>query len=201
MEDLFPFKDGMEYSSLKTTEEGTYSITRRRDATRILGFIEHNIGSLESKSITDSTACNGGDTINFALKFKSVKAIEIQKENFEILKHNVIQYNLKNIELFHGDCTKLLNWKSDVIYIDPPWGGPNYKIHENLDLFIGQKRMDLWIEELLQKDIRPNYFIIKVPQNFNFSRLFFFTAIHELKHIKIRGYFIIIMKVNQGKNQ
>jgi len=201
MEDLFPLKEGISYSSLKTTEEGAYSITRRRDANRVMMAIDKIIGSLDTKIITDCTACNGGDTINFALKFKTVKSIEIQEENFEILKHNVEQYGLTNVELFHGDCTKIITWKSDVLYIDPPWGGPNYKLHENLDLFLGSKRLDLWIEEIIQKQHHPTYIVIKVPQNYNFARLFFFSKIYELKHQRIRGYFIIIMKVNQDKNQ
>lgn len=200
MEDLFPFKEGTTYSSLKTTEEGGYSITRRRDANRVMAFLEYTVGSLEHKTITDATACNGGDTLNFALKFKSVKSIEINKENYEVLKHNISVYNLSNVELYNGDCTKLLNWKTDVLYIDPPWGGPNYKIHENLDLFLSGKRLDVWIEEITQREYRPNYIVLKVPQNFNFTRLFFFTKVHEIKHYHIRSYFIVVLKVNQGRN-
>jgi len=201
MEDLFPYKDGLQYNLLKITDEGSYSITRRRDASRVIMFLENTLGPLNTKTITDATACIGGDTINFALKFKSVKSVEIQNENFETLKHNIEQYNLTNVELFHGDCVKIITWKSDILYVDPPWGGPNYKIHENLDLFLGSKRVDVWIEELLHKEFCPNYIVLKVPQNFNFSRLFFFSKIHEAKHYKIRGYFIIVMKINQGKNQ
>jgi len=201
MEDLFPFKEGTEYSCLKTTEEGSYSITRRRDANRVMMFLEYALGPLDIKSITDATACNGGDTLNFALKFKEVKSIEINNDNFETLKHNIGIYNLSNVELFHGDCTKILNWHTDVLYIDPPWGGPNYRIHENLDLFLSGKRLDIWIEELLQKPYRPNYIVLKVPQNFNFGRLFFFSKIFELKHYRIRSYFIVILKISQGKNQ
>jgi len=199
MEDLFPFKEGTEYSSLKTTEEGEYSITRRRDATRIMAFLETALGSLNTRTITDATACNGGDTINFAMAFKAVRSIEIRKENFDVLKNNIEQYKLTNVELFHGDCTKILNWKTDVLYIDPPWGGKNYKIHENLDLFLGSVRVDVWIEQLTQQEHRPNFIVLKVPQNFNFNRLFFLSRVYEMKHYKIRGYFIVILKVNQGK--
>lgn len=200
MEDLFPFKDGTLYTSLKTTEEGSYSITRRRDANRVIAFLESSIGSLENKTITDATACNGGDTLNFALKFKFVKSIEINTQNFEILKHNIGIYNLSNVTLFHGDCTKILNWYTDVLYIDPPWGGPSYRIHDHLDLFLSNKRIDVWIEELIQKPYRPNYIILKVPYNFNFGRLFFLSNISEMKHYRIRSYFIIILKINQCKN-
>lgn len=201
MEDLFPFKDGTEYTSLQTTEEGSYSITRRRDANRIMMFLESVLGTLNTKTITDATACNGGDTLNFALKFKSVKSIEIRKENFDVLKHNTGIYNLPNVELYHGDCTKILDWHTDVLYIDPPWGGPTYKIHENLDLFLSGKRVDLWIEELTQKPTRPNYIILKAPQNFYFNRLFFLSRIFEFKYYRIRSYFIVVMKVNQGRSQ
>jgi hypothetical protein len=123
---------------LKTTIEGSYSITRRRDAERIMIVLSNIFKDTSKLTITDATACIGGDTLNFALKFGHVHSIELSEENFEALENNVQAYNLHNVTLYQGDCTKLFNWNTNVLYIDPPWGGKDYKKHKELDLFVGK---------------------------------------------------------------
>lgn len=71
MEDLFPRKEGLDYTKLRTTEEGSYSITRRRDAERIMNVFRSTFRNMSNMTITDATACIGGDTINFQITFWS----------------------------------------------------------------------------------------------------------------------------------
>ena len=149
MEDLFPRKEGIDYSKLQTTEEGSYSITRRRDAERILHVLKHTFPHSRDMTITDATACIGGDTLNFASQFSHVHSIEVKEDNFKALTNNVEVYRFQNITLHHGDSTLLFNWNTHVLYIDPPWGGKDYKKHANLDLFMSKKRLDVWLEEIL----------------------------------------------------
>jgi hypothetical protein len=58
MEDIFPKRD-IEYSNLQVTDEGRYSVTRRRDGEHILAIMHSTVGNLKDKSITDATACVG----------------------------------------------------------------------------------------------------------------------------------------------
>ena len=136
MEDIFPHKEGVDYSQLKLTEEGSYSVTRRRDGEQIIQVMKNMFKTLNDKTITDATACVGGDAINFALHFKKVDAIEHNRKNFEVLKNNVEVFDLMNIKLHYGDCVDIYRWVSDILYIDPPWGGPEYKTLSHVDLFI-----------------------------------------------------------------
>jgi len=184
----FPYKKGVQYSNLKMTPEGEYSITRRDDGEVLLKHLKSVLGNLSEKHITDLTGNVGGDTILFGLHFKKVDSIELNPENFEALKHNVETFGLTNVTLHQGDSTKLFKWKSDVVYIDAPWGGPDYKEKQNLDLYLGTTRVDLFVHKILKRKNRPDYVILKVPRNYNFDRF------PDAQKLKIRGFYILVVK-------
>lgn len=194
MEEIFPRRD-VDYSKLQLTPEGTYSVTRRRDADHILSIMASNVGNLKDKSITDATACVGGDTINFALNFREVHSIEYSKENFDALRNNVNVYGVTNVSLYLGDCMKLYNWASDVLYIDPPWGGPNYRNLERVELFLDSTRLDVWLEDLLSGPYRPSFVFLKVPSNYNSIPLQFLPNVKSVRSFKIRSYILVCVSV------
>jgi predicted RNA methylase len=201
MEDLFPFREGLDYRRLKLTEEGSYSITRRRDADRILGVLRLVLKDTESKSITDATGCIGGDTVNFALNFKEVHSIELKADNFEALNNNIEAYGFKNVLTYLGDSTSLFDWYSDVLYIDPPWGGRDYMEHKMLDLYLSSHRLDQWVEGILLKRNRPHYIFLKLPRNYNFGRLNFLSNTEFIKAYQIRSYVLVSIVVHLPKKR
>lgn len=194
MEEIFPRRD-VDYSKLQLTPEGTYSVTRRRDADHILSIMASNIGNLKDKSITDATACVGGDTINFALNFREVHSIEYSKENFDALSNNVNVYGVTNVSLYLGDCMKLYNWASDVLYIDPPWGGPNYRNLGRVELFLDSTRLDVWLEDVLSGPYRPSFVFLKVPSNYNSIPLQFLPNVKSVRSFKIRSYILVCVSI------
>ena len=197
MEDLFPQKEGIDYSKLKITEEGSYSITRRRDAERIMNILSTTFKNIKELTITDVTACIGGDTLNFALRFKHVHSIELNAENFEALTNNVQVYGSDNVTLHHADSVKLFNWNTHLLYLDPPWGGKDYRQHTDLDLYMSDKRLDVWLEEILFRKNRPQYIILKLPSNYNFKRFNFLVNIDNIKPYQIRSYVLVIITVHK----
>jgi len=196
MEDMFPHKDELDYTKLQTTEEGSYSITRRRDAENIAGIIKSIVPEYGEKSITDATGCIGGDTLNFAAMFREVHTIELNAENFEALKNNVGVYGFSNISLYRGDCTKVYKWASDVLYIDPPWGGPNYRNYTTLNLYVGETRLDEWLEDVLSGPYRPSYIFLKVPFNYSYKPLQFLSNVETIKIFRIRTYILVCITVS-----
>lgn len=194
MEDMFP-RGSVDYSRLHVTEEGAYSITRRRDADQIIHIIKNTVPEYETKSITDATGCIGGDTLNFATVFEKVHSIELNTDNFEALKNNVGVYGFTNISLYHGDCTEVYKWASDVLYIDPPWGGPNYRTIQNLNLYLGNIRLDDWLEDILSGPYRPSHIFLKVPLNYNTKPLQFLTNIKSISMHRIRTYMLVHITV------
>jgi len=196
MEDLFPRKEGLDYSRLLTTEEGSYSITRRRDAERILFIFKNLFRGMKTMTITDCTGCIGGDTLNFALYFGHVHSIEMNNENFRALTNNVGVYGLNNVTLYHEDCVKIFNWNTNVLYIDPPWGGKDYKKNKNLDLYLSNKRLDCWLDEILSRKNRPQFIILKLPANYNFKRFNFLINVDTIRPYQIRSYVLVIITVH-----
>jgi hypothetical protein len=194
MEDIFPRKD-IDYTKLQLTEEGLYSVTRRRDADNIINIMSSTVGNIKEKSITDATACVGGDTINFALNFREVHSIEYSKDNFDALSNNIVVYGLNNVHLYLGDCMKVYNWASDVLYIDPPWGGPNYRNLESVELFLGSTRIDVWLEDILSGPYRPSFVFLKVPSNYNSIPLQFLPNVKSVRNFRIRSYILICVSV------
>jgi hypothetical protein len=192
--DIFPKRD-VDYTKLQLTEEGSYSVTRRRDGEQILNVMYSTVGTLSDKSITDATACVGGDTINFALNFREVHSIEYSKDNFDALKNNVEVYDLKNVSLYFGDCMQIYNWASDILYIDPPWGGPNYRNLDNVELFLGSTRLDVWLEDTLSGPYRPSFVFLKVPANYNSVSLQFLQNVKSVRNFRIRSFLLICVSV------
>lgn len=199
----FPLKDGVHMKDIQLTEEGKYSYTKRRDGNSTIDFLRKHMGSLKGLTILDGTGNVGGDSILFGLNFKHVDSIEIEKDNFEALKHNVSLYKLSNVEVHNGDSTKLFDrFETDVVYFDPPWGGPDYKTKKDLDLYLGKSRIDLFIKnEILSEKAKhlPKYIVLKLPFNYNWSRLKFIKAIENSQMLKIRNYRILILKVKETK--
>jgi len=192
---IFAKKDGVDYDKLIITDEGKYSITKRKDGEKLLEIIRKEIKTTKDKTITDLTGCVGGDTILFGLNFRKVYSIEYNDNNFRALENNVKVYNLENVKLYHGDSTKIYNWITDVLYLDPPWGGINYKENDRIDLYLGEFRVDIFIREILERENRPKYIFIKLPRNYNFGRLYKFkNRYKKIRNYTIRGYNIIFIK-------
>jgi len=186
---LFPQKTGVDYSKLKMTPEGEYSITKRRDGEVLIKHMKSVVKGMKQKTIADLTGNVGGDTILFAMHFKEVKSFEINRENFEALHNNVEVFGLKNVELKQGDSTKLYDGNTDVLYIDAPWGGPDYKEKKELDLFLGSERVDLYVQKIMKESKHPEYVFLKLPSNYNFERFSEF----EIKKFKIRGFYLVCL--------
>jgi hypothetical protein len=196
MESLFPFKERVIYEDLRLTPEGIYSVTKRTDGERMIAFLYGMIPDLRKQTITDATACVGSDTLLFSLHFKKVESIELKRHNMEALQNNVRVFGAKNVGLHEGDATRIFNWKTNVLYIDPPWGGPDYyKIH-NLELFMGSYRLDNWIEEILKRSDRPDTIVLKLPRNYNFTRLQFLPNVESTHFYRIRNFIVAMLRVS-----
>lgn len=193
MDELFPHCDNVDYTRLQMTPESVYSLTKRRDSEKIVQYMSESIGDLKHKTITDATACVGGDSIQFALSFQKVHSVELKHDNFIVLQNNIRVYQLDNIILHKGDVTKLFKWFTDVLYVDPPWGGPEYRTLRILDVFLSNIRLDIWIEGILRARKHPKYIFLKLPHNYNFSRLRFLPNIESLRFYRIRRFVLVLL--------
>jgi len=187
---MFPEKHGVDYEKLMMTPEGEYSITKRQDGKKIIQYMKSLVGSLKGKTVADLTGNVGGDTIMFGLNFKHVDSFEWSLDNFEALKNNVHVFGLKNVTLHQGDSTELFRKHVDVLYLDPPWGGPDYREKEQLDLLMGKESVSTFLKKVLESEWKPNYVFMKVPANYMFDSLKILPVKKILK-FKIRGFYLV----------
>lgn len=116
--------------------EGWYSVTPECIAKHIAKRC-HNLYKYDSITVIDCFAGCGGNAIQFAKYFDHVIAIDIDFVKLRYLKHNAKIYKVDNkIECIQGDCRKILPLfnKVDIIFIAPPWGGPDYNEKEICDM-------------------------------------------------------------------
>ena len=150
---------------MRLSEQGKYSATAQRFSKQICQRIQENYYSnISNAVITDACAGNGGDTIVFSKKFKHVNSIEKDLNEFEYLKGNVKFLKLKNVTLINNSCLKT-SLEQDIIYFDPPWGGPNYKNHNVVDLFLDGQNINDIVLQLINK-CTVKLIVLKVPHNF-----------------------------------
>ena len=165
----------------KITDVAKYSITKPVHTSWIksllINFFKNKNISTKNLNIVDCTACVGGDTISLSKYFKNILSIEKNIIHYNLLKNNVEILNINNIKLINDDFinyirSNKIEEKYDLLFIDPPWGGPNYKNHENIDLFINDNNN----EKINLKDIinsyynKFNYIILKSPKNLNLNK-------------------------------
>lgn len=179
---LFPRERGVDMRDLVTTHDSAYSVTKPEDAQIISQMAKEYFP--EAKTIIDTCANIGGNTISFAKYFDNVIAIEIDDNTFSALKNNVHVYGRKNVSCVLGDYSKLVNTiNGDLYFFDPPWSGIFYRLEKNLDMFLS----GINVIELL-----PSKFIMKAPFNYNVVglRSKFPNAIVR----KIANYIVVINK-------
>jgi 16S rRNA G966 N2-methylase RsmD len=134
--------------------------------------------------------------------FSNVYAIELDQSRFSFLKHNMFTLRNTNVVCIHGDAlTKCAHIKQDVIFIDPPWGGPEYKNHASVSLYLSQQNLCDVCNTLAQY---AKYIVVKVPTNFDEAAFLASTSMHMkmvYKNLSLRKMHLMIMRVQQGQAQ
>ena len=159
---IYPKPRDNNYSLLNYDNEGLWSITHPKDADKISETILE-FKNKQSK-IIDLTAGCGGNLLSFAKYFDNVTGIENNNERFNILKNNLKSYDFK-INIINDNCSNYLNNNYDIFFIDPPWGGPDYKYNNNLKLYLSKYEL----KEIIEKIPNNKLIIIKIPYNYNYD--------------------------------
>ena len=172
--------------NIKINDDSYYSITSYNDANYICNLI-YKIYKTKNIIITDSTANIGGNTISFGLfNFKFINSIEIDELCSRYLIHNINCYNLKNIRVQNINYLDVyLNLYQDVVFLDPPWGGPEYKKKQNLDLYLDNINIITIIDNLFSNTLTSSI-ILKAPFNYNFNKLL--NKFNNINNITIKIY-------------
>ena len=107
---------------IQMDEESWWSVTPEKIA-------EHIAERCRCDVIVDAFCGVGSNSIHFAKTCERVIAIDIDPIKVEYAKNNAKIYNVSdNIEFIVGDFFQLMpSLKAvDVVFLSPPWGGPEY---------------------------------------------------------------------------
>ena len=175
---IFSEENCKNISNLKYDSEGLWSITHPSSADVISKKIKlFEKTGIKINTIYDSTAGLGGNTISFAKFFDKVISVENDSNRFKLLKNNIENYNYSNIDLYNEDSIKLifkLDKQIDAVFVDPPWGGPNYKYEDAVDI----KMSDFNLTQLCKifysyqyKKDKVKLLLFKLPYNYNYEKM------------------------------
>lgn len=160
---LFRFIPAEIRSRLLLDNEALYSVTDQYTANKISKYIKRNIPDIST--VMDGTACIGGNTLSFTKFFNSVIAVEIDPTRYAYLCHNMRMFESTNVVIYNASVLDVCQYTTqDMIFIDPPWGGPNYKSRHRINLYLSGVELSI-----VCRAIAPytKYIAIKVPTNFD----------------------------------
>ena len=90
-------------------------------------------------------------------------------------------FNLKNVSIVNQ-----YNDDYDLIFLDPPWGGPNYKLETSISLSLS----NITLKDLTKKlRILGKIIVYKLPFNYNLNDF----SEHNYEKYNIKNYLIIII--------
>jgi len=203
IDNLFPpTKSQINRLAIQYTRECVYSITSPKHASILLNTLKEmklwlNNKPLSQLIVTDATANCGGFVLNMASEFKEMNAVEIDKMSFDVLKNNVNVYQLSNVKLINDDYLKVKHTLvQDIILIDPPWGGVDYKKEDApLKLVLGDQDVSQIVNSIRKY---AKLIVLKTPLNFDIDAFKLETKTlaggvrikiaGNIQYILIRGY-------------
>ncbi|RVE61031.1 hypothetical protein OJAV_G00166750 [Oryzias javanicus] len=119
---------------IRLDREGWFSVTPEKIAEHIALRVKHSFPT--SELVIDAFCGVGGNTIQFALTGKRVLAVDIDAVKLDLARHNAEVYGVaQRIDFLQGDFLQLApRLRGDVVFLSPPWGGPNYLTAEVFDI-------------------------------------------------------------------
>lgn len=168
----------IDYSKLRASPDTRFSSELPEHFRQLDEFIS----SGKRAKVLDATAHVGGFTLNWATVHPRdrVTAVEIDAGVVSNLKYNVRQCRLeKRVTVVHMDIVRFISTttdKFDFVFLDPPWGGPNYKHKYSMNLFLSGIAASKIIDVIFSRGISNTVFL-KAPTNFNLRDIIYgYTA-------------------------
>ena len=195
---IFPTKQNTKVNEYMLSNIGSYSIFYPNDADKVAKIIK---SFLPGKAIiTDANDNMGGASLAFTNYFDHVNSVEIIPFHCKILENNLKVYDASDKVTIH--CVDYLDignkLEQDAIFFDPPWGGPDYKKKQLMDMYLDNISICDIIKSLIDKK-KIKILAIRVPFNYDFKKI---LELSEESHIftfkkneNKLNFFLIILKI------
>jgi predicted RNA methylase len=188
---LFRFVPQHIRQRLQIDDEALYSTTDQITSRRICDEIRKFVPV--DACVVDTTACIGGLTYALTSVFKQVIAIEINDVRYQYLQQNMQLLNISDkVVCLHGDAIDIcVSMDAQVIVIDPPWGGPDYKKESQLRLRLSGVDIGEVCTMMFSRNPLVQYIAVKAPININDDT---FVMHKVVQKAKLRKMILIILE-------
>jgi trimethylguanosine synthase len=150
---------------IQIDREGLYSAKPENTAL-------HIGGRTRGDTVLDAFCGVGGSAIGFARAGRKVISVDSDPRRLDLARHNARIYGVEaSITFVHSDIVEFLRSDPqiyDSIYLDPPWGGPDYYRREFFTLSMFSPDGN---ELMKATDGRCRQLIMTVPNNFDLREL------------------------------
>jgi 16S rRNA G966 N2-methylase RsmD len=221
---IFPIMSNFNnYSKIKIDDDSFSFITIREVAdiiSKIICFhlIQYNLNPQKIK-LSDYTSGVGGNILSFLKYFGFVYAVEKCSMRAEYLENNINVYGFKNCYIMNKcaldfNTDDLIKINPSVIFIDPPWGGSNYKSNDNLLLKLGSlsieelviditNRFSEYYSEIIKYNVKEKnnnynnkFIILKLPKNYDIEYFYnYLKKYNNNQNYSILSYIYILNKM------
>ena len=193
---FFPTTNPDILDKIQITKECLFSTTNNKHATHIRDIVNlfYTPDDRKNLTVTDATSCAGGTFMGLVRQVKKINAVELNPDHVTLMKHNlkiIFPHAHKKINVVNANYLTVCDTfdPQDVVLIDPPWGGMDYKKQKNMKLYLKDKdgiKIELMdIIEMVMK--KTEILIIRVPYNYDkrrFHKLKCCSFVEQVKFIK-----------------
>jgi len=136
---------------IQFTMSSLYEASTYEQASKTARIIGNYMGTSDL-TITESSAGIGANTNAFAEEFKEVNAVELDITTMDCLMTNMRTMDRSNVNLILGNYLERFDKLSqDVVFIDPPWMGMQYKNKRQITLEYKLNKSYVLMHELAKK--------------------------------------------------
>ncbi|KAH0459922.1 hypothetical protein IEQ34_010585 [Dendrobium chrysotoxum] len=149
---------------IKMDEESWFSVTPELIA-------KHHAVRCGPGTIIDCFTGVGGNAIQFAMRSNHVIAIDVDPQKIEYAQQNAVIYEVsERIDFIKGDFFEIApSLKGDVVFLSPPWGGPDYAKMQAYDMSLLRPRDGYYLFKIASRIAAK--VVMFLPRNVNLSQL------------------------------
>lgn len=182
------------YSDTYTTEHSLYEFPHPYQLVQQLNFLVKILRNRLGLSL-DLFCGSGIDLLGLASISDNIIGVDIEKDSVSLARINAKRFSsISNITILQEDALKIIHKidvTPDLIYLDPEWNGPDYKKKLDIPLYIGNKELSEFCDELIKKYPRARLYV-KFPRNYQFWRVdhisFQFQTIFKKDGVEVSYY-------------
>ena len=116
-------------------------------------------------------------------------------KTYEVKPMITIEYKINNVLPFHDDIIQFMhsslnkiNFNADTfcLFLDPPWGGPEYKKTEMIELYLS----NINLKDIILMIPKDKLIVLKLPYNYNID----FFKENIIKKIILNNIIILFIR-------